>query len=314
MVIHSLEWNYLVIYRRRTEPDFEIMICSREAADSRSVILAEGETVLPQTDLGGASGCDGLCCRAAFTLLRFSQKEEIHRLLEQNMLQEEISGNFQDYMESFLWQDSLFMVFARREGTPLSQWLAHETHPLSLRLEVGKHLLERFLLLNMPEYLLEGILNEECILVTESLQVVLRYEPETSIGRNRRSEEQIGLQFYQVFFRLFQEEASRQLCKEIPDFLEQIRQKPYEDVFHIYQCYDRLLGCLTGKADCLQPFGWKERLNRLGEGLKKIGEGLLVPVLIVAGMAVLIYGICCPAGEEPEEFRFEQIGTLEIQK
>lgn len=283
MVIHGMGQDYSVIYRRQTEQDFEILIC--EGTDR------------------------------PFTLLRFYKVEDIHWLLEQSLSEQEISGNFEDYKGSFLWQDSLIMVFTRRDGMVLAQWLDGENPTLKERLEAGRHLLERLLLLNMPEYLLGSILNEQCILVTEQQTIVLHYEPEVLIGKDREPEQLLQSLFYQIFFRLFQEEAGEQSCKEISDFLEQMRKEPYQDIFHIYQCYDWLLDSMAGKADSIRrPPGWKERLNRLEEGLKDTGERMLIPVLLVAGMAVLIYGICHPEKEEAEEFLFEQIGTLEIQE
>lgn len=282
MVIRSLEQEYSVLYRNRTEQNFEILIC-------------KGRGDLP------------------YTLLRFYQNEDIHWLLEQNLLKKEITGNFEDYKGSFLWQDNLIMVFLRREGISLSQWLKADRRSLSQRLEVGKRLLERLLLLNMPEYLLVSILNETCILVTEASQVVIRYEPVEAISKDQKPEKELGTLFYQIFLRLFQKEAAGQTEHEIPVFLKQMQKEPYQDIFHIYQCYDRLQDGLTGKADRDQPpLLWKERLILLGERIKQIGEPLLVPVLLAVGMAVLIYGICCPAAEEKEEFRFERIGTLEI--
>lgn len=285
MVIHGMNQDYSVIYRKQTEQEFEILICKGEAEDRY------------------------------FTLLRFYQKEDIHWLLGQNLLKQEISGNFEDYKGSFLWQDCLFMVFIRREGMALSRWLDQENPSLPQRLEMGRCLLERLLLLNMPEYLLGSILNEECILVMEQQKVIIRYEPEELMRSSQEPEKQLNPLFYRIFLRLFQEEASEQICKEIYDFLEQLNQEPYQDIFHIYQCYDWLQESMAGKENSLRrPLGWKGRLNRMGEGLKSVGERLLVPVLLAAGMAVLIYGICHPEKEEAEEFLFEQIGSLEIQK
>lgn len=282
MVIHGMGQEYSVIYRRQTEQDFEILICE------------EGDR--------------------QFTLLRFCKAEDIHWLLEQNLLEQEISGNFEDYVGSFLWQGSLIMAFVRKDGTALSQWLDREKPTLSQRLAAGRHLLERLLLLNMPEYLLGSILNAECILVTEQQGIVLRYEPEVLISKNRKPEQRLQSLFYQIFSRLFQEEAGEHRCKEISDFLEQVRKEAYQDIFHIYQGYDWLQDSIAGREDSFRRPGWRERLDRLGEGVKNAGERMLVPVLLVAGMAVLIYGICHPEKEEAEEFLFEQIGTLEIQE
>lgn len=285
MVIHGTDQDYSIIYRKQIEQDMEILIGKAEAED-RYV-----------------------------TLLRFYQKEDIQWLLGQNLLAQGISGNFEDYRGSFLWQDCLFLVFTRREGMALSEWLDREKPDLSRRLEAGRHLLERLLLLNMPEYLLSSILNEDCILVIGEQKVIIRYEPEEWVGRNPEPEKQLKQLFYRIFLRLFQAEASPQIYKEIYDFLEQLKQEPYQDIFHIYQCYDRLQDCMAGRENSLyRSFGWKERWNRLGEGLKHTGERLLAPILLAVGMAVLIYGICHPGQEEAEEFLFEQIGTLEIRK
>lgn len=286
MIISSLEHSYTVIYHSGEEADFERFICKRENTD------------------------------AVYTLLRIHRKEDIRYLLERNLLRQEINGSFVDYKEGFLWKDTLILVFLRREGCPLHQYLAEEAIVLSRRLELGKRILERLLLLNMPEYLLAAILNPDCILVTGEEEIVIRYEPEQLFILAEGGSNQLLERFYRIFFLLFQKEEQERVCPEIDVFLEQIRREPFRDVFLIYQIYDHMLEQLQGHGniDQLRPDTCISRLRQLAAGVVKTGRRLTGPVLLVIGMAVLIYLICHPQQEETELYRFERIGTLEIDQ
>ncbi len=286
MIISSLEHSYTVIYRSGEEAGVERFICKREETD------------------------------AVYTLLRIHSKKEICLLLERNLLRKEISSSFVDYKEGFLWKDTLVLVFLRQEGSPLHQFLAERSILLSRRLELGKRILERLLLLNMPEYLLAIILNPDCILVTKEEEIVIRYEPEQFTIAGIEDATRFSECFYRIFFLLFQKEEQEGVSMEIHTFLERLRQEPYRDVFQVYQSYDHMLEQLQGHEDIdrLRPDTLINRMIRIGTGLMDIGRRLAGPVMIVIGMAVMIYFICHPLQEEAESYRFERIGTVELNK
>lgn len=288
MVIQTPDRSYQVISRKNEGETFEILLGRN-----------------PQTE------------DIVYTLLRFFKPEEIRQILERNLLQKELTNNFVDYKESFLWQDSLIMVFIHRQGISLKQWLAKETIPLSQRLEMGKRLLERLLLLNMPEYLLCGILNPECILVTDAMEIVIQYEPTESIliGLEQNPAGILSKCFYDVFSLLFQKEEKEQSSKELHDFLERLQQEPYQDVFYIYQIYDRLQDELLGRGNVNQlvPNTWLNRWKERGLRLLSLGEKILPLLAVVITMVVLIYLITRSQQEEAEPFIIDQIGTLQIQ-
>lgn len=288
MIIQTPDRSYQVISRKQQEGVFEVLVCRD--------LQTEG---------------------IENTLIRFFRPEDIRRILERNLLHKEITGNFVDYKESFLWKDSLIMVFVRREGSQLSQWLKKEAMLLSQRLEIGKRLLERLLLLNMPEYLLCGILNPTCILITNALEVTIQYEPDKTLiaGLEQAPEEQLGECFYQLFALLFQKEEQQQSSRELHDFLEQLRKEPYQDVFHIYQIYDRLMEELMGRGNVnhLPANTWIARWKQRAVRLLAFGKRLLVPLAVIAVMIALVYVITHPKQEEAETFMIDQIGTLQIQ-
>lgn len=287
MIIRSLEADYQVLYRKKETEAFELLICrnQKETADT------------------------------TYTLLHFSQKEEMRRLVEKNLIEKEITGNFVDFKESFLWKEGLVMAFYRRAGMPIHTWLTKEQVSLSVRLEVGKRLLERLLLLNMPEYLLCGVLNEDCVLVTEAMEITINYEPGELIWKESEFPKRIRNGFYQIFSLLFQKEEQEQSCPEIHEYMEQLRLEPYQDIFHLYQTYDRMQELLMKREDVddLKPRTWLYRLQALAATLLQIGQKLMVPVIIMIGMILMIYLICNPAQEEIEDRSIEQIGTLHIR-
>lgn len=287
MIIQSPEHTYTVLYCHGAEDGMERFICREE----------KGKTEIH------------------YTLLQIDSEERIRWLLEQNLLWKEQNRSFVDYKECFIWKNTLILVFLRREGVPLSLWLSEQDSSLSLRLELGKRILERLLLLNMPEFLLAGILNPNCILVTREEEIVICYEPEQLARNNAEAQKMLPEHFFQVFSLLFRKEEQSRVCVEIHDFLEQLLQEPYRDVFQIYQFYDGMLNRLQGQEEYFTGVKrWLFRMQRLGTGLIELGQRLAVPVIAVAGMVLLIYLICHSNPEEIPEYRFEQIGTLDIHE
>ncbi|MDE7298714.1 MAG: hypothetical protein K2N94_07775 [Lachnospiraceae bacterium] len=196
MIISTLERDYRVIHRGRETENFEVLLCRT------------GQ------ETGGAD------C----TLLRFFDREEIRRILEQNLLRRGITESFTDYRESFIWHGDLVMVFRRREGTTLGHYLRTECPPPGRRLEIGRRLLERLLLMNMPDYLLAGILNEKCILVTEGGEVAIRYEPDEIHCREQEREESLRSCFCRIFSLLLSE-GQEKPAAGIRRFLEQLEKE-----------------------------------------------------------------------------------------
>lgn len=282
MVIHTLKRDYQVIYRRQEAENFEILVCQ--------------DRTKPEDTF--------------YTLLRFVQDKEIRWLVEQHLLQKGITGRLSDYKESFIWQDGFVMVFARREGRGLKQWL-EENPDMHQRVEMGKCLLERLLLLNMPEYLLGSILNEECILVTKTGKVAVRYEPHKIVCGSGDTGQTVGEGFYKVFCMLLEQEPQAYRT-QIHNFLELLRQEPYQDVFGIYQNYERMQEEL-GREAVLKQETWRSRIAKMGNCLSALGKKLAIPLVWAAAMVLMIYGICHTEQTPEEGFIIEQIGTLPIR-
>lgn len=269
MVIHTLEREYRVLHRKQDTEYFEILVCQNERD--------EAETY--------------------YTLLRFFKKEEIRWLLEQTVPEEEITGDFADYRESFIWNDSLIMVFLRKEGLKIEEWLQKESHPLSLRLEIGKRLLERLLMLNMPGYLLGSILNAQCILITEALEVAIRYEPSEIVFENQGQQENLSESFYRIFLHLFEEEEKGQPDTGIHSFLEQLRQQPGQDIFCIYQSYVRMQDNLEESKDIPGESGTLQQPLESFKGYVKLGKyyvavKFVISLICLSISLVLIYIFC----------------------
>lgn len=268
MVIRSPKQEYKVLHRKQGAEYFDVLICQdeREEADTR------------------------------YTILQFFRKEEIRWLLEQDLPEQEPAGDFVDYRESFIFNDSLMMVFLRREGVKLEEWMKKDSPSLSRRMEIGRRLLERLLMLNMPGYLLCSILNAQCILVTEASEVEIRYEPAAVIFEDRNPGELLAECFLRIFLFLFHEEEEGQLNTEIHSFIEQLRREPCEDIFPIYQRYVHMQENQEKCRDIPQKPGTlrqrlDERKNKKQDSLKgyvKLGRYYVAVRLMVLVICVVI--------------------------
>ena len=145
MMIQSLEKKYIVIKYSFSDSNVERYICQEETGGEK------------------------------YTIVRVKNRQWIAKAVEFLMHQRE-NSHFTDFTSCFFSDECLYVVMRYAEGISLEEKLQNEVSSLEERLAVGKGILERILILNMPDYFLKDCLKAESIILSASLEVSFQYE------------------------------------------------------------------------------------------------------------------------------------------
>lgn len=285
MIIETLKHQYYVIHKKESVGSYELFQCT-ELKEKRY----EYYDVFRVTDAG-----------------------LIYRLIPE-YAGPELLTSFEDFYECFSRNGELYLVFVSRRGRRLAQVLREEYNSLEERLLLGKKLLERILLLSMPEAMLHQVLREENLEVGEDLEIRFRYSlkkyPLNTDELHGRNIQSLG----GIFEQLFETELRLKKSAVLQEFIRWLYQAVREEYLAVYRRYEELCGTLKdgGTLPGLRPntLGFRvwNRIKAVLPVLKKV----LLAVLLAAMASYLLYSVLYP-GQPETSPAFQQIGTLEIQ-
>lgn len=283
MVIESLKHQYYVIHRKEKRAGYEIFFCREygEVWDGMYDVYCVSQPLLIQ--------------RLILELTNRKKRED-----------------FTDLYEYFSWDGRLYLVFLHKEGVPLEEWIGEDGRSFKERLEIGRVILERILLLSVPDYFITEIWRKEQILVNDG-EVGFRYQLEGIFMENGEREEQIRFGLANLLEQLFEEEIVFEKSLEVLELIERIRDRDTGNVWEVYQDYQKFLDRIFGLKEELHPNTILFRIwNRIKMGFPYIRWGIrILLVFVLAGY--LIYTILYPS-EEVEFLKYESIGSLVILK
>ena len=285
MTIETLEHQYYVVHKREDTPLYDLYHC-REIKERRH----ESYDVFCVKDQG-----------------------LIYRLIPE-FTDKNIRTDFEDLYEYFSRDGNFYMVFMHSGGKTLFRMLEQERVSLQERLALGKNLLERILLLNMPETMLHQVLRDENLLALEDLEIRFQYALNDFPHASERLHGENVERLENIFRKLFEPELRLQKSNEILKFIQWLPQARQEGYLEIYRRYERLGETFAegGKPTQLRPNTF------LFKAWDKVKAALpvLKKMLILAALGVLlgylIYSILFQ-NQAVESFSFQNIGTLKIQ-
>ena len=218
---------------------------------------------------------------------------------------------FTDYREHFIYDGRLCIVMRYTQGVTLESKLSTESVPLRERLELGRRLLEKVVLQDIPDYFLAKCFVPEQITVAPDLSVSFNYPIEDIITDSQQSGR---ANIIKVFTRLFDHEIQRRVPDLLMDFLKKLPVLTEQRMIDVYGEYYILMGKLEKyNENNEQPktFWFKlwDKIKKVLGVLKKI----LIFVLIVASVGYLIYTIIDPHKNDSSNGHFKTIGTVTIE-
>ena len=220
---------------------------------------------------------------------------------------------FEDYYECFSKDGALYLVFVHNEAISLRQKLQGEVCNLQERMQIGRKILEKILLLNMPDMMSYDVLDANRIQVTPALDISFLYELEEIEQFEQLNFSAVRQKFVTLFEVLFERELLLDISEKIPAFLDYIREES-SSYLDIYQTYIRLMEQLQKPEEALKPNTlWFRLWNRIKKLAVKL-RGVFATIVVIAVAGYLIYSILNPAPNQADKFCFQRIGTVTIEQ
>lgn len=218
---------------------------------------------------------------------------------------------FTDYDGCFIDGGKLCIVMRYTQGIALGTKLATESVPFKERLELGRKILEKAVLQEIPDYFLAKCFTPEQIVVAPDLSVSFNY-PMEDITTNRQQDGRKNIE--QVLRLLFGKELERKVPQLLMDFFKSLPELCNQRLLDIYSEYYALMGKLEEyDAEVEQPKTFWFRLWDAVKKIFKVLKKILIILLILASIGYLIYTILDPGKDKGSDGHFKSIGTVEIQ-
>lgn len=236
--------------------------------------------------------------------------EEIRFLMEQVK-----NVSFTDFVDFFNDGDSLYVMMKSGGGDSLSEKLAGERCSLSERLELGKNILERLLILNPAPFFISAAMDRELIRALPSDEVEFDYDLSGLEHFQETDFMAASKRMGEVYAFLFEEELSLRAIPELETLVYRFRQGEIGDVMEAYKQFLPVYQSWRGREPGdLKPknfwFTLWERLKGIGRLLKK----LVAPALLLLALAYLAASISWFLAEPGAKKEFSSIGTVEIRE
>ncbi|WP_028510165.1 hypothetical protein [Ruminococcus sp. NK3A76] len=248
----------------------------------------------------------GLC-----RVLRLKDKSEIPELVA--WLSEQVDPEvFTDYKEHFMFDNSLCIVMKYTQGITLADKSDTEAAPLRERLELFRKILERAVLLDIPDYFLDKCFDEKNIIVAPDMTLSFNYPIEDITGQRECAPVKRAEQFFKT---VFAREIERKVPDELIEFYKEMSELGGAGMIELYSRYYMMMTALIERnAGNEEP---KSIWYKLWDKIKKVWKVLkkvLIIALLAAAVAYLVFAIKKSKSSENEEPNFDSIGTVTIDK
>lgn len=236
------------------------------------------------------------------------RSEEIYFLTE--LLKED---KFTDLVDYFVNGEQFFILFRYRREDTLQQRIAAENCQLTERLEIAKKILEKTLLLHLPDYFFYGAMGMDLIHVSKDGEIYFTYD-----CRKIREFDSFGFQdgakaLANILDCIFLEEIKQRSIPELFRLVYDLRHGGVSSCLEIYERYWEIYQQYFGKQeDELEPYHWTfrvwDKIKKIGSILKKF----VWPALLLLAVIYLIISIAGLFAEPGIHDNFKSIGTMEI--
>ncbi|MCH5264623.1 MAG: hypothetical protein J1F02_01900 [Lachnospiraceae bacterium] len=285
MIIQTLGKKYVVLKCFSSDSQIDRFLCQEEAAGERC------------------------------TVIRIKDRDWIAKTMEFLMKAVE-NPAFTDLQFCFSSEEYFHVVFSCGEGDTLGKKLQNEASSLEERLAIGRNLLERMMLLKMPDYFMQDCLAPETIVVLSSLEIRFLYELKDICQYDTVHFDNVCGRLYQVLAFLFQRELQKKQIPVLKDFLHKVQDSVWTDWMEIYREYTEMcerIGTMSPE-ELAQPKTWLFRAwDRIRQYITP-AKKLLGAVLLLFAVLYLAYTVRQSMKEPVIKKSFDYIGTLELRE
>ena len=195
------------------------------------------------------------------TLICIRDKDVIRSVVD-FLMQQHRSRTFADFKDCFFFEGALYAAFAYKEGESVSAVLAESEALLEQRLVMLHSVLEKMMLLAMPNYFMWDALDRTQVIFTEDLEVFFQYGFWKITDYESFSFALVQEQFGKLFEVVFAEELIKESVPRFLDFLQLLKKGYFEDLPELFTAYDRLMKEVLAEpeSDSQMPKTWPFRL------------------------------------------------------
>lgn len=224
--------------------------------------------------------------------------------------------HFTDFVSCFFSEECLYVLMKHQKGTTLTKMLQEMRGGLEVRMVTGKNILEKILLLSMPDYFLQDCLRGDRIMVSPALEIEFQYELDNIYQFESCDFCHVQACLGRIFEELFQWEIKKEVFPAVRQFCQNLCRGEYRDILGVYEDYQELCRYMEEipPEKRKQPGTWEfrvwEKIRRQITPLKKICE----IVLLVMALIFLVYTVYQAVNPGGEKQIFTSIGTLKIRE
>lgn len=289
MLIQTLKRDFIVLRMLKSTRDLDIAVC-------RDLLEQNGQKYL---------------------VITLKNPDLIYRTLP-FFTELKQSTSFQDFRECFAQDGQFYMVFSYYDKPLLAEKYPSGSYALTERLEIGKSLLSRMVLQNMPPSLQYEALQQRNLLLDDALQVWFNYQLEEIPAYPSLTGARVQVELARIFRELMSREIATKVSEELLDFLDRLDAGTFEKYLDIYQAYDKVYVLLTTLQETgeIEPKSFLFRLWERIKGLMKYVKPVLAGIVLVTALGYLMYTFIYPpktAGASGAPVFIEKIGTVEIE-
>ena len=219
---------------------------------------------------------------------------------------------FTDYLEHFNFNDTLCIVMKYTQGLTLADKLATESLSVTERAEIGRKILEKIVLQEIPDYFLSKCIDPECIIVSPDLTVNFNYMIDDIIGSRQCD----AMECINKLLRLlFARELERKVPEPVIKFFDKLPELLELSVIEIYGEYHEMIGELTDIPDTEEePQSVWYKIWNNAKKVWSVLKKLIMFALILLAAIYLIMTIDGVKSSSTRKANFDRIGTVTIDK
>ncbi len=283
------------------------------------VIKTLDKTYTVIRELLGQFSIDRYVCREdeteeLATLVCIRDKDVIRQTVD-FLMQQQKNHKFADLKECFFFEGSLYSAFAFKEGRAVSDVLMDSECSLEQRLKMTRSVLEKLMLLAMPDYFMWDALDRTHVFFTDGLEVFFQFGFWKIQEYGRFDFKMVQSHFAVLFELIFSEELVRQSIPLLADFLQDTRQAVFADLPELFTAYDRMEKDVLAEPEeeRMMPKTWPFRLWDRIKGYIPTVKKAAMAVLLLAAVLFLIWSFRESMNQGGQKVQFEQIGTVDIK-
>lgn len=258
--------------------------------------------------------CQDESDQSAYLVFKIHEKDWIVKTL--SFLTDQVNNrDFSDMVSCFFCEESLFIVMRKAEGTTLEEKLSDEECSMTERIAMGRSILDKLMIQNMPEYFMKDCLNTSAILMSHSLQAGFCYNLNNLYDYGEVVFQDVCNRIADIMNELFKYELKKRILSVMDKFIKDLTYGEFKDILSVYKEYDEVCKKIAGMTaeELNEPKTWPfrlwDRFKKIWPGIKRV----IALALLVAALVFLAITIKNIGNEGNENKSFSYIGTLTIK-